>query len=247
MSSTPSTCRIATPPEEPSGSDRTPSKPHPGIADSASPRQFPPDKPENPLWQLLERLAATAAFLFFLPLMIAIAIYIKLGTKGPAIFRQDRVGKGGKTFKFIKFRSMYVDARERFPELYAYSYSPEELDTFKFKVKNDPRVTPQGRWLRKSSLDELPNFWNVMTGTMALTGPRPEIPEMLPYYEGEMLEKFTVLPGVTGLAQASGRGELSFRDTVALDLENVRRRSPWFTIKILFRSLWKVLQRDGAF
>lgn len=196
---------------------------------------------------LIEKIIALIAFLFFLPIMIIIGIYIKWGTPGPAIFFQKRVGKNGKLFRFIKFRTMYVDARERFPELYTYSYDPTELKELKFKLKNDPRVTPQGRWLRKSTLDELPNFWNVINGSMSLIGPRPEIPEMLPYYEGEMLEKFTVRPGVTGLAQASGRGELGFYETVDLDVAYVRKRSPWFDFQLLWLTVWKVFLREGAF
>jgi lipopolysaccharide/colanic/teichoic acid biosynthesis glycosyltransferase len=108
-------------------------------------------------------------------------------------------------------------------------------------------VTPQGHWLRKSTLDELPNFWNVLTGRMALVGPRPEIPEMLPYYGGDMLLKFTVRPGITGLAQISGRGRLGFHETVALDVEYVRRRSLTLDLKIILLTIQKIVTRDGAF
>ena len=171
----------------------------------------------------------------------------RLDTPGPLLFFQPRMGAGTRPFRFVKFRTLYADARSRFPELYAYKYTPLELAELKFKVENDPRVTPQGRWLRKSSLDELPNFWNVLTGEMALVGPRPEIPEMLPYYEGEMLTKFDVRPGVTGLAQVSGRGRLGFHDTVALDVEYVRNRSFAYDMRILFKTVWMILKRDGAF
>lgn len=142
---------------------------------------------------------------------------------------------------------MYVDARERFPELYAYDYTPEALDELKFKVENDPRVTPEGKWLRASSLDELPNFWNMMTGSMAMIGPRPEIPEMIPYYKGEMLDKFSVKPGITGMAQACGRGNLNFHDTVKLDVEYVRKQTLRLDIKLFFLTIYKVLRSDGAF
>lgn len=208
---------------------------------------FPEAKPENVVQVMVERIIATLAFLFFLPLMLLIGLYIKILSKGPAVFRQDRVGRGGKTFKFVKFRTMYIDARERYPELYAYKYDPEDLTSFHFKVANDPRVVKGCMWLRTSTLDELPNFWNVITGSMALTGPRPEIPEMLQYYKGEMLEKFSVRPGITGLAQASGRGNLNFYESVACDLENVRRQSPWFSVQLLWKTLWKVITREGAF
>ena len=108
-------------------------------------------------------------------------------------------------------------------------------------------MTPQGQWLRKSTLDELPNFWKVLTGEMALVGPRPEIPEMLPYYDREALLKFKVRPGVTGLAQISGRGRLSFHDTVALDVEYVLNRSLFLDLKIILLTVQKIVTRDGAF
>ncbi|MEQ1848165.1 MAG: sugar transferase, partial [Nitrospira sp.] len=128
-----------------------------------------------------------------------------------------------------------------------YRYSPNELLDLKFKNDNDPRVTPQGRWLRRLSVDELPNFWNVLTGDMALVGPRPEIPEMLPYYKGEMLEKFLVRPGVTGLAQISGRGRLGFYETVDLDVSYVRNRSFLLDLRIMARTVALIILRDGAF
>ena len=232
---------------EPKNSPLSKTLPDPDIQTSNNSSSIPEDQKDVILQVIVEKVIASVAFIFFLPVMICIGLYIKIGTPGPAVFFQDRLGKGGKQFKFIKFRTMYVDARERFPELYAYSYDPTELKELKFKVKHDPRVTPQGRWLRKSTLDELPNFWNVINGSMSLIGPRPEIPEMLPYYEEEMLEKFTVRPGVTGLAQASGRGELGFFETVELDVNYVRRRSPWFDFKIFWLTLWKVVKREGAF
>jgi lipopolysaccharide/colanic/teichoic acid biosynthesis glycosyltransferase len=197
--------------------------------------------------RLFEIAVAGSVLLVSGPLLVAIGLYLRMGTPGPAIFRQQRMGKGAKNFPFIKFRTLYADARQRFPELYAYQYSPDEIQTMKFKIDPDPRVTPQGVWLRKSTLDELPNFWNVLRGDMALVGPRPEIPEMLQYYEGWMLEKYKVRPGITGLAQVSGRGNLSFMDTVKYDVEYVRTRSFWGDIKILFKTLVRCVQRDGAF
>jgi lipopolysaccharide/colanic/teichoic acid biosynthesis glycosyltransferase len=197
--------------------------------------------------RLLEMFIAAAALIITAPIMLVLAIRIRFGTPGPALFFQNRVGQDQKLFRFVKFRTLYADARQRWPELYAYQYSPDQLDRLHFKVVNDPRVTPEGEWMRKSTLDELPNFWNVLTGEMALVGPRPEIPEMLPYYKGEMLLKFAVRPGVTGLAQISGRGRLSFYDTVALDVQYARERSFWLDLKIMVKTVIKIVTRDGAF
>ena len=127
------------------------------------------------------------------------------------------------------------------------SHLPRELNKLHAKVKDDPRVTPQGIWLRKSTLDEMPNFWCLLTGRMALVGPRPELPEMLPYYKGGMLKKFSVRPGITGLAQVSGRGELSFYDTVKCDVSYVENKGALLDLKIIVMTLYNVFLRNGAF
>ncbi len=199
------------------------------------------------LVRFFEVIVSATALLLLLPVMLVVGWIIRKGTPGPAVFFQTRVGKNFKPFTFCKYRTLFADAKERFPELYAYQYNESEVEALKFKQANDPRVTPQGAWLRKSSLDELPNFWNVLTGQMALVGPRPEIPEMLPYYNAEMLQKFTVRPGITGLAQVSGRGDLSFLETVQYDLEYVEQKNWWLDTKILFRTVYRILMRDGAF
>jgi lipopolysaccharide/colanic/teichoic acid biosynthesis glycosyltransferase len=197
--------------------------------------------------RLFEIAFSAAALILFAPIMLLEAIIIRLGTPGRALFFQTRLGAGYEPFRFAKFRTLYADARKRFPELYAYRYTEEEIANIKFKIYPDPRVTPQGRWLRQTSLDELPNFWNVLKGDMALVGPRPEIPEMLPYYRGWMLEKFNVRPGITGLAQVSGRGRLSFYDTVRLDVEYARTRSAWLDLKVVLKTVVLILIKDGAF
>jgi lipopolysaccharide/colanic/teichoic acid biosynthesis glycosyltransferase len=203
--------------------------------------------PVSPFVRATEILLAATLLLLTLPLMLIIAVIVKLDSPGPAVFRQIRLGRHGQLFRFAKFRTLYVDARQRWPELYAYRYTPDEVAALYFKLKNDPRVTRVGRWLRKSTLDELPNLWNVLVGEVALVGPRPEIPEMLPYYTAETLAKFSVRPGVTGLAQVRGRGDLSFRDTVALDVEYVHTRSLKLDVDILARTLCCTLLRKGAF
>ncbi len=201
----------------------------------------------SPILRLFEIFVAASVLIVTAPVMFWLTYLIRRGTPGPAVFRQNRVAAGLTPFKFYKFRTLYVDAKQRFPELYAYRYSPAEIQELQFKIVNDPRVTPQGQWMRSSTLDELPNFWNVLIGNMALVGPRPEIPEMLPYYEGRLLKKFAVRPGITGLAQISGRGRLSFFETAEYDLEYVENRSLWIDLKILAKTVYKILVRDGAF
>jgi lipopolysaccharide/colanic/teichoic acid biosynthesis glycosyltransferase len=206
-----------------------------------------PGKDYSRLQRIFDCTAAAIALIFTSPVLLAIGILIRLDSPGPALFRQWRVGKDGKLFLFTKFRTLYVDAKERFPDLYAYQYSAEEIKRLQFKISDDPRVTRVGFWLRDSTLDELPNFWNVLTGDMALVGPRPEIPEMLPYYDQEAMVKFSVKPGITGLAQISGRGRLKFLETARCDIQYVRQRSFWFDLKILLTTIYKVIVRDGAF
>jgi lipopolysaccharide/colanic/teichoic acid biosynthesis glycosyltransferase len=202
---------------------------------------------EYTIQRVLESVIALAALILTAPIMLAIGLLLRIDTPGPALFWQKRVARDFKIFKFVKFRTLYADARTRWPELYRYQYNDDELRTLRFKIEKDPRVTPQGEWLRKSTLDELPNFWNVLKGDMALVGPRPEIPEMLHYYTGEMLLKFRVRPGITGLAQISGRGRLGFYETVALDVEYVRNRTLWLDLRIILLTVYKIVTRDGAF
>jgi lipopolysaccharide/colanic/teichoic acid biosynthesis glycosyltransferase len=191
-------------------------------------------------------VAALFLLLLTSPLIAMLAIIIRVDSGGPAFFRQDRVGRHGTLFRFVKFRTMYVDARERFPDLYAYDYAPADIESMYFKLPYDPRCTRVGRWLRRTSLDELPNLINVLTGSMSLVGPRPEIPEMLPYYERGQYRKFAVKPGVTGLAQVSGRNILRFVETNRLDIEYVDTRSFRGDCLILVRTVGAVFLMIGA-
>jgi lipopolysaccharide/colanic/teichoic acid biosynthesis glycosyltransferase len=201
-----------------------------------------------PVWlRCIEIAVSIGVLILTSPIMLVQALIIRFGTPGPVLFFQTRLGANFKPFKFVKFRTFYHDAKERYPELYAYKYTDEELETYKIKGENDPRITPQGRWLRRLSIDELPNFWNVLKGDMALVGPRPEIPELLPYYRGEMLEKFMVRQGITGLAQISGRGRLTFYETAKYDVEYARTRSHLLDLKILWTTARLILRDRGAF
>jgi lipopolysaccharide/colanic/teichoic acid biosynthesis glycosyltransferase len=197
--------------------------------------------------RFLEICVASVALVFALPVMAVIAISIRSGTPGPILFRQTRLGLNGEPFTFVKFRTLYADARQRFPELYAYKYDQQQIRSIQFKTTDDPRVTPQGRFWRKTSLDELPNLFLVLTGDLALVGPRPQIPEMLPYYKGIMLERYSVRPGLTDLAHVSGRSNLSFYETTAMDVAYVRGQSWSLDLKILWKTLVSVIHGDGAF
>ncbi|MEZ5843959.1 MAG: sugar transferase [Hyphomicrobiaceae bacterium] len=228
-------------------------------------------------YRAFEIVVAALGLIVLTPVMIIEAIAIRIDSPGPALFRQTRVARSkamagrelvGRTdlapgdgstfdpdrlylvpdtFAFLKFRTMYQDARQRFPELYAYSFDHTEFHARKFKREDDPRVTRLGRILRKSTLDELPNLWCVLKGEMRLVGPRPELPDFLKYYSPEEMYKFSVKPGITGLAQIRGRGLLTWGDTLACDLEYVRTRTIWLDLKILFATGWLVLTRRGAF
>jgi len=195
----------------------------------------------------VEITVAVTALALTWPIMLVVAWIVKRDSPGPALFGQRRVGRDRREFTFYKFRTLYTDARTRFPELYAYKYTPEQVRTLKFKREADPRITSAGRWLRKSTLDELPNFWNLLKGDIALVGPRPEIPEMLPHYTPRQLAKFSVKPGITGYSQTHGRGNLSFQDTIAYDLEYVQRRSLRMDIWLIFRTIRMLSKLDGAF
>ncbi len=197
--------------------------------------------------RIVECSLAVAVLLVTWPILLLVAILVRLDSPGPVLFRHPRVGRGGRLFYFTKFRTLYADAKQRFPDLYAYQYTPDEIERLCFKIPDDPRVTRVGRWLRQSTLDELPNFWHILTGDMSLVGPRPEIPEMLSYYADEDLIKFSVRPGITGLAQISGRGRLRFLETAKFDSEYVRKRCFLTDVRIMVRTIYLILRRDGAF
>jgi lipopolysaccharide/colanic/teichoic acid biosynthesis glycosyltransferase len=228
------------------------------------------------LYRGAEIVIALIGLIVGLPVMLLEALLIRLDSPGPALFVQRRVARsaivagralihrrdlrvvGGaidpdrfyhvpRSFRFVKFRTMYSDSRTRFPELYRYQYDPGEFHKLCFKSDNDPRVTRIGRWLRKLTVDELPNLWCVLVGDMRLVGPRPELPDIPLHYTAEEMAKFTTKPGITGLAQINGRGLLNWGETLAWDLEYVRTRTIWLDIKIIFKTLWFVIVRRGAF
>ena len=202
----------------------------------------------RPLWyRLSERLAALFALIVFAPLMLVVAILIRFDSPGPVFFTQQRVTTGGRQFTFIKFRSMLVDGNRRFPAFAPEALQRQQTETLHLSVPDDPRVTRFGAWLRRSSVDEIPNFLHVLAGDMALVGPRPEMPEYLVHYGAGQMAKFSVPPGITGYAQIYGRGELSFSETLDFDLAYVRERSVRVDFRVLVRTIRGVLAHKGAF
>jgi exopolysaccharide biosynthesis polyprenyl glycosylphosphotransferase len=200
--------------------------------------------------RLLKRTldVAVAGFALFLlaPFLLFAAWRIKATSHGPVFFRQERMGAGGRRFQILKFRSMYVDADERKDEVSHLNMHVEEGPRM-FKVSDDPRITPFGRFLRKWSLDELPQLFNVMRGEMSLVGPRPLILDEDQHIRGHHRRRLHLTPGVTGLWQVLGRSEIPFSEMVSLDYLYVTNWSLWGDIKLLFRTIPAVLGRRGAY
>ncbi len=172
-----------------------------------------------------------------------VALAIKLDSPGPVLFSQTRIGRNGRRFKIYKFRSMYMDAEERKKEL----EDQNEIQGFMFKIENDPRITRVGRFIRKASIDELPQFYNVLKGDMSLVGTRPPTADEFEKYDQYYRRRISMTPGLTGLWQVSGRSEIeNFDDVVKYDLEYIDNWSLTLDIKILLRTVWVVLARSGS-
>jgi exopolysaccharide production protein ExoY len=179
------------------------------------------------------------------PIILVAAAAIRLESKGSPFFIQTRLGKDGRPFKIVKLRGMFRDARDRFPGYYDYS-NKQNLD-FCFHHEVDPRVTRAGRFIRKTSIDELPNLWNVVLGDISLVGPRPEIPEVMALYGEYRDEYLSVKPGVTCLSKCTGRDRLTKRETIEYDLDYVRRRNFRADLRILWRTFRGVVMRRDVF
>ncbi len=205
----------------------------------------------NPMTQAFKRftdlVGALLALLFSLPILILAAIAIKLDSPGPVFFKQDRLGKGGMPFKMWKFRTMYSNAQQVLTETLAQNPSiKQEWDRFQ-KISNDPRVTRVGKFLRRFSLDELPQVFNVITGEMSLIGPRPFFKDQVDAY-GDAYEYYLMVrPGMTGLWQVSGRNKTTFRERALWDKFYVRNWSVWLEIYIVIRTVWVVISAHGAY
>jgi exopolysaccharide biosynthesis polyprenyl glycosylphosphotransferase len=191
----------------------------------------------------IDRGLAALAILLLSPVLLGLALAVWLGDRGPVLYRQQRLGVNGRPFTMLKFRSMVVDADRRLEELREANIS----DGLLFKLRADPRVTPVGRWLRRLSLDELPQLFNILGGSMSLVGPRPPLPEEVAQYDATVRRRLLVKPGLTGLWQVSGRSDLSWEDSVRLDLRYVENWSLTTDLLILWKTGRAVLSRSGAY
>jgi exopolysaccharide biosynthesis polyprenyl glycosylphosphotransferase len=208
---------------------------------------------ETPRYEGLKRfskrafdiISSATLIVLLSPIIAATAVGVRLSTPGAVLFRQDRVGLNGAHFNMLKFRSMVVDAESQLVTLQ--DASRAEGNTVMFKMKNDPRVTPMGGFMRRFSIDELPQLFNVLGGSMSLVGPRPPLDREVAVYEHHVHRRFLVKPGITGLWQVSGRSNLSWEDTVRLDLYYVENWSITGDLMILWRTARAVLARDGAY
>jgi len=210
----------------------------------------PDSAPLSRAWQgwqarakrFIDIFAAVALLVLCAPIMAAVALAIRLESAGPIIYRQKRVGKDAREFTFLKFRGMVADAESQLEQL----RSLNEAGGAMFKIRNDPRITRVGRVIRKLSLDELPQLWNVLRGDMSLVGPRPPLPAEVETYEAWQRGRLSVFPGMTGLWQVTGRNSLDFHTMVRLDLEYIERWSVWLDAQILLLTLPAVLSTNGA-
>ena len=204
----------------------------------------------------IDIMGALMGIIFFSPVMLIVAIMIKITSCGPILFRQERLGFLGKKFTFLKFRSMYVNCSEERHKEYVTKLIKNCLDTDSrestckptYKMNDDPRITPFGMFLRKSSFDELPQLFNVLKGEMSLVGPRPPIPYEVETYENWHLRRvLEVKPGITGLWQVEGRSSTTFDEMVRLDIAYVNTFSLWLDLKIMFKTIWVVISGKGAY
>ena len=246
-----------------------------GFASSRSPLLLSSSGFAEAAYRAFEIALASIGLVVATPLMLAIAVLIRLDSPGPVLFRHRRPARSARVrggdlmgradlfpppggydrdaeyyvpayFTLVKFRTMYRDAPTRFPGYYPGAYAREDFRSQHPHVENDPRITRVGRILRKLSVDELPNLWSVVVGDMRLVGPRPEALEVLQYHTPGEMVRFTCKPGITGLAQISGRKLLSWGETMALDLEYVRTRTIGLDLKIILLTIKRVLTAHGA-
>jgi lipopolysaccharide/colanic/teichoic acid biosynthesis glycosyltransferase len=220
------------------------------IAD-ASPAQPKVGRAVDVACRTLDVLIASVMLVVLMPVVLLVALAIRLDSPGPALFRQRRFGRDLEPFTVLKFRTMYDGADDRAHHAFVAALiagdAPEQAgEGPKFKMHGDPRITRLGHYLRRSSLDELPQLWNVLSGQMSLVGPRPPLSYEVENYPEHWFRRFAVKPGVTGLWQVSGRSNLTLEEMIDLDVEYVERRSPLLNLWIMLRTIPVVLSRRGA-
>jgi lipopolysaccharide/colanic/teichoic acid biosynthesis glycosyltransferase len=191
----------------------------------------------------IDVVGAAALLVLSAPLLLCVAVMVKLSSRGPVLFKQVRVGLKGHRFSMLKFRTMVENAEAMKPQLIGHNESGRVL----FKIRNDPRITYVGRILRRTSLDELPQFWNVLRGEMSLVGPRPPLPDEVAQYTAMMRRRLSVKPGITGFWQVSGRAAVPHLRGFALDVWYARNWCLSFDIAILIRTIFAVVSRRGAY
>ena len=192
--------------------------------------------------RLIDITCSFVGILVLSPLFIIIAIIIKFTSKGPVFFSQKRVGRNGKEFDMYKFRSMVVNAEELKEKLAAQN----EMSGPMFKMKDDPRVTKVGKFIRKTSIDELPQLWNILKGDMSLVGPRPSLPKEVAQFDEWMYKRLEVKPGLTCYWQVSGRNNIDFEDWMKLDVKYVKERNLWIDIKLIFKTVFVLFGDKNA-
>ncbi len=196
---------------------------------------------------LQEILISLCTVIFLLPLFSFLAILVKLSSPGPVFYSASRLGQNGRKIKVLKFRTMYFDAESRLEQMLEEDPALKVEWSKNFKLQNDPRITPIGRFLRKTSLDELPQFWNVLTGEMAVIGPRPIVENEVKYFGNDYELRKRVKPGITGLWQVNGRSETDYQNRVMLDMYYIMNWSVWMDYYIFLKTILVVLSRRGAF
>ncbi len=194
--------------------------------------------------RLLDLVGASVLLVLLAPVLLLIALLIRVDSPGPILFKQTRVGKWGRLFPMYKFRSMYIDAEARKAALMAQN---EMAGGVLFKMKDDPRITRVGRYIRRGSIDELPQLWNVLTGDMSLVGPRPPVPSEVAQYSLADRRRLDVIPGITCIWQVSGRSEIPFPQQVELDVAYIESQSFWLDLKLLLKTVPAVLLGRGAY
>jgi lipopolysaccharide/colanic/teichoic acid biosynthesis glycosyltransferase len=193
--------------------------------------------------RLFDLAVGSLVFVLVIPVVPLIALMIKLDSPGPVFYRQDRIGRGGRPFRFYKFRSMYREADRRRAELEAKNEQQGPV----FKIKSDPRITPVGQFLRRSSMDEIPQILNVLRGEMSIVGPRPPLPVEVARYQPWHRRRLDVKPGITCLWQIAGRSQIGFDEWMRLDMEYLRTRSLRTDLAIFVKTLPAVMARRGAY